>query len=540
MQSLPTNPTGIGLQAPLVPDRRRHVRHKVRLPAYASLHGGSGTPALELSEIVDISEDGMAIQTSCELEVNQTTNFLLDLPETSALIPTEGKVIWTALSGRAGVHFSDMPEQLSSPLKRWLFANAIAACVQHTVETPDEPGEGLLQAENSPEVGENFHSPAHTDHTSMLAALEAVKREVEALGNDLDAALYLIARRAQAFTRASGAAIALTEGTEMICRANAGHDAPPLGAPLEIGSGFSGECVRTGLLLRCDDCETDPRVNRGSCQALGIRSMIATPIRTGDPIIGLLEVFSPGANAFVAGDELVVSRLAEIIARAVRRAQSSQEVVDAKSADDEFLIEDHTELSLPGLSRPHNGFLIAAVVTLVAVVLWLTGSWDGRTQHRPITATAPQPQQQTLNPPQPSSANPAAGDLQTMRRLAEQGDPIAQFAIGARYATGEDILQDYAEAVRWFSKAAEQGHVPAQATLGAYYWAGRGVPVDLSKAYFWSLLAEAGGDEASKSRVALLASRLDRAQIVIAQHRANEWIRQHQLAGKSSGPGPTQ
>jgi len=538
MQSLRANPGEIDLQAPVIPDRRRRVRHKVRLPAYASLPGVTGIPALELSEIVDISEDGMAIQTSCELEVNQTANFLLDLPETCALISTEAKVIWTGLSGRAGVQFSEMPEQLSSPLKKWLFANAIAACPQRTVETPDESVEGSLPVDNALDVRENFHSPAHTDRTSMLAALDAVKREIEALGNDLDAALYLVARRAQAFTRASGAAIALTEGNEMICRANAGDGAPPLGARLEIGSGFSGECVRTGSLLRCDDGETDPRVNRESCQALGIRSMVATPIRSDDSIIGLLEVFSPGASAFVAADELVLSRLAEITARAVRKAESPPEAVEAKSADDEFLIEEYSDLSLPALSRPRNGFLIAAVVTLVCVILWLIGTWDGRTPHRATTATVPQ--QQTLNPPQASSVSPAAGDLQTMRRLAEHGDPIAQFAIGARYATGEDVAQDYAEAVGWFSKAAEQGHVPAQATLGAYYWAGRGVPVDLSKAYFWSLLAEAGGDEASKSRVALLASRLDRAQIVIAQHRANEWIRQHQLAGKTSGPGPTQ
>jgi len=535
MQSLGTNPAEIGLQAPAAPDRRRRVRHKVRLPAYASLNASAGTPALELSEIVDISEDGMAIQSSAPLEVDQKANFLLDLPETQALIPTEGKVIWTGLSGRAGVQFSEMPEQLSFPLKKWLFANAIAACAQPAAENMAVPQQDLPHPDDSAAVSEDFQPPAQADHTSILAALAAVKREVEALGNDLDAALHLAARRAQAFTRATGAAIALTEAEQMICRANAGRDVPPLGVRLEIGSGFSGECVRTGLLLRCDDSEADLRVNRESCRALGIRSMAAAPIHADAAIIGLLEVFSPGPGAFGSEDELVLSRLAEIISGAVHRAESPPDAAETKPAnvDDEFVVEDHTELSLPGISRPRNGFLIAAAVTLVFVVLWLIGTWHGRTSHG---RGSTQLQQQTTNKPQSSSlAAPAAGDLQTMRRLAEQGDPIAQFAVGARYATGEDVPQDYSEAVRWFSKAAEQGHVPAQATLGAYYWAGRGVPVDLSKAYFWSLLAEAGGDEASKSRVALLASRLDRAQIVIAQHQADEWIRKHQLAAKTAG-----
>ncbi len=84
----------------------------------------------------------------------------------------------------------------------------------------------------------------------------------------------------------------------MICRASAGPSAPPVGATLQVGSGFSGECVRTGKMLRCDDAETDERVDRESCRALGIRSMLAAPIRLGEKVIGLLEVFSAEPDAF--------------------------------------------------------------------------------------------------------------------------------------------------------------------------------------------------------------------------------------------------
>ena len=521
MQSLGANPAEIGLQAPPMRDRRCRVRHKVRLPAYASLNGSASAPALELSEIVDISEDGMAIQSSSPLKVDQREPFLLDLPETSAFIPIEGKVIWTGLSGRAGVQFSEMREGLTFALKKWLFANAIAACVNHATEATSE---SLSEGQRA----EHFQAPP--DHTSTLAALAAVKREVESLGADLDAALHLIARRAQAFTRATGAAIALTEGEDMICRANAGRDAPPLGAHLRTGSGFSGECVRTGTLLRCDDSETDPRVDRETCRALGIRSMVAAPIRSDGLIIGLLEVFSPEAKAFGSADELVLSRLAEVVSGAVRRSESSQDDSGAKSTvDDEFPVEDMSDLPPPQLSRSRNGLLIAAGITIAFVILWLFGTWGGNSGRR--TTSTPSAEQSKAVSQSPTATPAVASDLQG---LAEQGDPSAQFAMGARCATGEGVAQDYAEAVRWFTKAAEQGHVAAQATLGAYYWAGRGVPADLSKAYFWSLLAEAGGDEASKSRVALLASRLNRAQIVAAQKQANEWIKQHQSAGKSS------
>jgi len=78
--------------------------------------------------------------------------------------------------------------------------------------------------------------------------------------------------------------------------------------------------------------------------------------------------------------------------------------------------------------------------------------------------------------------------------------------------------------------------VKSQAILGAYYWAGRGVPQDLVKAYFWSVLAQAGGDEASKYRVSALASRMTHAQIAAAEEQANDWIKEHQsLSQNSSG-----
>src|ERR1700722_7296159 len=56
----------------------------------------------------------------------------------------------------------------------------------------------------------------------------------------------------------------------MTCRASSGSNVPPVGATLKVGSGFSGECVRAGRILRCDDTEEDARVDRESCRALVI------------------------------------------------------------------------------------------------------------------------------------------------------------------------------------------------------------------------------------------------------------------------------
>ena len=46
-----------------------------------------------------------------------------------------------------------------------------------------------------------------------------------------------------------------------------------------------------------------------------------------------------------------------------------------------------------------------------------------------------------------------------IRRQAEQGDAIAQYILGYRYATGIGVPQDRAEAAGWLRLAADQGHI---------------------------------------------------------------------------------
>jgi putative methionine-R-sulfoxide reductase with GAF domain len=548
MDPLGTNPApDIRELKPAVRDRRRRVRQKVHTPAYASLDGGSGGMVLDLSEILDLSEEGMCLQTAVPLQAGRDLNFCLDLSESNAYIHTSGHVIWADQPGRAGIRFPQMPDTSLRQLKEWLFLNAITACMNHAAsKTPPAETEALKDLSQEPNVEaaalEQGELPVPPDYTSVLAGLAAVKREVESLGVNLDAALEMVAHRAHSFTHATGAAIALSEGDAMVCRATAGPDAPGLGARLQVGSGFSGECVRTGRLLRCDDAETDPRVDRESCRLLGIRSMIAVPIRLGDAVIGLLEVFSPQPGAFSENDNIVLQRLAETTLAAVNRAAHAATVSGRLfepapgAVEEQASADSPSQPESPGQSSSslfHKILLSLAALTLFLVLAWLAAPWARfRTGATPAGAS-PASKPQVVAPRLPGTSTESS-DLESLRKLAEQGDPAAQFAVGARYATGEDVKQDYGEAVHWFAQAAEQGHVIAQATLGAYYWAGRGVPQDLSKAYFWSILAQAGGDEASKYRVAVLASRMTRAQVIAAQQQANDWLKQHQLAGKKA------
>lgn len=142
---------------------------------------------------------------------------------------------------------------------------------------------------------------------------------------DLDAALQLLAERAQDITGASGAAIALRRGEheDMLCRASAGANAPELGALLSTEYGLSGESVRTRQALRCDDTEFDQRVNRESCRELGIRSVVVMPIVSEQQVLGVFELFSGKPRAFQERDLSALQRLGEMVETAVKHAEAA-------------------------------------------------------------------------------------------------------------------------------------------------------------------------------------------------------------------------
>ncbi len=143
---------------------------------------------------------------------------------------------------------------------------------------------------------------------------------------DLDATLQLLADRAQYITGASGAAIALRRGehSDMLCRASAGACAPELGAILSMEYGLSGESVRTGRALRCDDTESDLRVNRQVCRQLGIASVVVMPIVSERQILGVFELFSGKPRAFDERDLAALQRLSEMVETAVQHAVAAQ------------------------------------------------------------------------------------------------------------------------------------------------------------------------------------------------------------------------
>jgi N-acetylmuramoyl-L-alanine amidase/putative methionine-R-sulfoxide reductase with GAF domain len=134
----------------------------------------------------------------------------------------------------------------------------------------------------------------------------------------LDEVLQLVAERAIAITGADGLGIALAENNEIVLRASAGAIKPDVGARIQRDSAFSGACFRTAQIIRCDDTETDDRVNLDACRKLGARSMVAVPLCGRKRVIGLLEAFSAEPFGFNDSDVDSLELLAELILGALK------------------------------------------------------------------------------------------------------------------------------------------------------------------------------------------------------------------------------
>jgi GAF domain-containing protein len=557
---------------------RRSVRHKVHTPAYASLQQASTETVLDLCEILDISERGALLQTPVGWQLGTALDLLLDFSETQTKVRTRGEVVWSDAGGRVGVRFPELTADARRQLQEWLFLNVMVAAANHAVGVESPAAQRVMpslpqsqlaavtvdedeilsetQARefnhsarefSHPEPAEaEFFGSSRADYTTTLAALTAVQREVEAVGDDLDAALQLIGARTRTFTRASGSAIAIVEPEGMVCRASYG-EAPPVGTVLEPGAGLSGRCFQTGLLQRCDDAERDLRVDREICRELNIRSILAVPVRRGDRMLGLLEVFSPRSYAFGDMEAAALQRLSETVLAVLHRSghlaaipaaakpappapkqngKTIPKLVPPPVVLTPYPFATMLETSSSGelsFLRRHLAVLVGiAILILAALAYILVPMVVGRiTTPR---SQPPAPASQTSTPPPAVQGFPS---LDQIRQRADQGDPSAQFTLGTRYATGEDVPQDYSIAARWFQKAAEQGLVIAQDTLGNYYWAGRGVPKNITQAYYWSVLARRGGNQASELRIHFLAPQLTPEQAHSIERSAEEFFLQH-------------
>lgn len=146
-----------------------------------------------------------------------------------------------------------------------------------------------------------------------------------------DAILGAIAVAAHSLTGATGAAVAMPRDGAVVCVGRSGETAPELGARLNVDSGISGECLRTGVIMRCDDASRDFHVDVEVCRQLGLQAIAVVPLRGQHGRVGVLEAFSTESYAFTEDKMEVLGRLAGLAEAAWARGM----VAEVPSGEDE-------------------------------------------------------------------------------------------------------------------------------------------------------------------------------------------------------------
>jgi CheY-like chemotaxis protein len=131
-------------QTVLYRDKRRKTRAVVHTQATVDYAGGEQVRAT----LVDLAEDGMAVNFGKKLPPTCKVYFQFQLPGQTTTVRLSGLVVWQDWNGRAGVQFVDVPQTSRRILSEWLKMNVAdapkrelaseAVDVEHSIQPSDE------------------------------------------------------------------------------------------------------------------------------------------------------------------------------------------------------------------------------------------------------------------------------------------------------------------------------------------------------------------------------------------------------------------
>ena len=102
-----------------------------------------------------------------------------------------------------------------------------------------------------------------------------------------------------------------------------------IGNRVRLNRGLIGLALRTGETLRCDDAESDSRVDLDLCHVFHVVSILCVPLRRRNQTTGMLCVTSSRPRAFDERDVATLASLAEFISVVITVAVDLAEATDA-------------------------------------------------------------------------------------------------------------------------------------------------------------------------------------------------------------------
>jgi diguanylate cyclase (GGDEF)-like protein len=147
--------------------------------------------------------------------------------------------------------------------------------------------------------------------------------------------MQLITEHTQALTCAEGGIVEMLDEDQMEYRAASGTAAPHIGLRLKAANSLSGRCLSENAVLKCDDSETDPRVDRQACRKVGLRSMVVVPLRHNGQAVGVLKVMSSRVNAFNEENITTLQLMAGLLSATLSEAMAADAI---RAANEELAL----------------------------------------------------------------------------------------------------------------------------------------------------------------------------------------------------------
>jgi hypothetical protein len=134
--------------------------------------------------------------------------------------------------------------------------------------------------------------------TKSLSAIVELQRSIATRDLDVDGAMDLIVVRAQNIANATGIAIGLLQGDQLVYRAGSGSATTYVGQHVMATLCVSAHNAARREILRVENAQTDARIEAAICRQFGARSLLILPIYHDRIVVGVLDVLFNEGHAF--------------------------------------------------------------------------------------------------------------------------------------------------------------------------------------------------------------------------------------------------
>ena len=343
-------------------------------------------------------------------------------------------------------------------------------------------------------------------------------------------------------------ALAENDSAEIKCVASSGPAAPPIGTRASSKDGICAACVRQNRLQLSNDTAVDPMLSGELCARLGIRSILAVPLRRDSRCIGFVVAFSDVRHRF---DPLLIERFRSEAARVEQHLKKESAATPNLSSrviseNLEFRVTAHVPIAA------HARSLSIAALTCCALMIALVVPRAARSKTSVVRHRSAETVEQSLHVTQAEAANfrdstnIKNSELRDLRQRADAGDVSAQMSLAARYEGGDGLERDSLKACVWYIIAGANGNLAAKDravhlshrlpqfqiaeirfNIGKMYMQGIGVEPDLVTSYSWFALAHAAGDVRAHDEQERLETAMSREQVSAGLRHASDWLLAH-------------